>query len=282
MAIRLITDGGADLPESILANRNITIIPLNVMINDITYKSGVELTSEKFYRLMKENETLPKTSSPSPNDFYEAYKNIDENEDVIVIALSSALSSTFESATIGRGMLLEEQPNRNISIVDAKTASVGQAVLVHKACKLIDEGLATADIVSKLNETVSTLNTKFVLDTLENVIKGGRLDKVRGAVASVLNIKLLMEATEDGKVDVVEKVRGTKKALKRLIEQIGECTSNFEEKTLIVAHSNCADRAADVMQKIKEQYPFKELLLAELGPVIGTYAGEGGIVIAYE
>jgi DegV family protein with EDD domain len=282
MAIRLITDGGADLPESILANRDITIIPLNVMINDITYKSGVELTSEKFYRLMKENEDLPKTSSPSPNDFYEAYKNIDENDEVIVIALSSALSSTYESATIGKGMLLEEQPNRTISIVDAKTASVGQAVLVHKACKLIDEGLAYENIVSKLNETASSLNTKFVLDTLENVIKGGRLDKVRGAVASVLNIKLLMEATEDGKVDMVEKVRGSKKALKRLIDQIGECTNNFDEKTIFIAHSNCADRAADVMQKIKEQYTFKDIQIAELGPVIGTYAGEGGIVLAYE
>jgi DegV family protein with EDD domain len=282
MAVKIITDGGADIPQSILAENDIKIIPLNVLINHTTYKSGVELTSEIFYRLMQESEELPKTSSPSPNDFYEAYKEIDANDEVIVIALSSALSSTFESATIGKGMLLEEEPNRKIEVIDTKTASVGQAVLVHKAVTYIKEGLPLDTIVTNLTDEVENLNTKFVLDTLENVIKGGRLDKVRGAVASVLNIKLLMEATPEGKVDMVDKIRGSKKALKRLIDQIGECSENFEEKVIAIAHSNCPDRAADVMQKIKERYPFKEVFLTELGPVIGTYAGEGGIVLAYE
>jgi DegV family protein with EDD domain len=282
MTIKLITDGGADFSKSITEKFSFDIVPLNVLIAETSYKSGTELKTDQFYRLMKNSKTLPKTSSPSPNDFYEMYRKHSVDDEIIVISLSSSLSSTYESATIGKNMLLEEEPNRKIEIIDSKTASVGQALLVYRAAQQIENGISFSEIVENITEKANSVTTQFVLDTLENVIKGGRLDRVKGAVASVLNIKLLMEATDDGRVDMLEKVRGSKKALKRLIENVGVYSEGFENKALSIAHSNCEDKAKEVLEKIKALYPFSEITVTELGPVIGTYAGEGGIVLAYE
>lgn len=117
--------------------------------------------------------------------------------------------------------------------------------------------------------------------TLENVIKGGRLDRVRGTVASVLNIKLLMKASEEGSVEVIEKIRGTQKALQRMIDKLGEIRHEYDQDVIAVAHSNCEERAREVLKQLLEKYPFRNVLFSNMGTVIGTYAGEGGVLIAY-
>jgi DegV family protein with EDD domain len=280
MAIKIFSDGSADLPKRILEQLGITLVPLSVHFENDEYKSDMDLSL--FYKKMKDESTLPKTCSPSPNCFYERFQETDPNEDILCISLSSALSSTYHHALMGKTMLDEEQPGvRNIEVIDSKNASLGLGLLVYKAAKMAKEGHTMQDMVQTLKRNITEVKNYFVLDTLENVVKGGRLDRVRGAIASVLNIKLLMKASEEGTLEVVEKARGTQNAIKKMIDRIGDAGHDFEKRILAIAHSNCEERAREVMEMILKRYPFKEVIMSEMGPVIGTYAGEGGILVSH-
>ncbi|SDJ68135.1 DegV family protein [Salimicrobium halophilum] len=282
MTIQIIIDGGADVPSSFIEKQGIKVVPLNLHFGEEQYKTGVDLDLQSFYRKLKAADELPRSSSPSPNDFYEMYKSVDPDTPILNLALTQGLSSTYEHAEMGKQMLLEEEPDRRIAVINTKTASCGVALLADDAVKRIEEGMAFEDIVSHMEERLEKATTLFVLKTLENVIKGGRLDRVKGTIAKTLNIKLLMKATEEvGDIDVTEKVRGNKKAIRRLVEQIGEYTSDFEDKVIAISHCNDEKNAQALLEKIKGTYPFKDSILTEMGPLISTYSGEGGLVVAF-
>lgn len=282
MNVRIITDGGADLSEELIQKYHIGVVPLNIHFPQAEYKTGGELDSAAFFQLMKEHKELPKTSSPTPYDFYEEFKRGYKGEPIIVISITSALSSTYDHANIGKSLFLEDYPEAEIEVIDSRTGSAAMALLTVHAARMSQAGESFAEIVEVLYKKVKSVHTFFVLETLENVIKGGRLDRVKGAIASMLSIKLLLFADEHGKIDVLEKVRGTQNALKRLIDQVGEYSKDFEQKILSVAHGNCEEKAQKVVQQILERYPFAEVIFSKIGPVIGTYSGEGAIVLAYE
>lgn len=280
MKIKIFSDGSADLPKRILEQLGITLVPLSVHFEQEHYDSTMDLNL--FYRKMKEEPVLPKTCSPSPNTFFDHFMDTPENQDILCISLSSALSSTYHHALMGKTMVEEEHPGkRNIEVLDSKNASLGLGLLVYKAAKMSKEGHTMQDLMQMMRRSITEVKNYFVLDTLENVVKGGRLDRVRGAIASVLNIKLLMRASEEGNLEVLEKVRGTQNAIKKLIDRIGDAGHGFEQRVLAIGHSNCEERAREVMEMILKRYPFKDVILAEMGPVIGTYAGEGGILVSH-
>jgi DegV family protein with EDD domain len=279
MKIQLMTDGGADIPASLMEKLHIEIVPLNISLNSKQYKVSPETEFPEYYDLMRESEVLPKSSAPSPQDFYEAYKKVDKDKAILMLSISKGVSGTYQSACIGRDMLLEEEPDRQIEIINTKSASCGIALLLHEAGKKMFEDVHFSDLVSHLKGRVEKLSTVFVLKTLDNLIKGGRLDRMKGAIAKTLNIKLLLQATDVGEIDVFEKVRGSKKAMRRFIEQIGENTKSFD--TITLAHGNDESTAKKVLSDIKERYSFKNAFLMDMGPLIATYAGEGGLVISY-
>ncbi|NEW06562.1 DegV family protein [Paenibacillus sp. SYP-B3998] len=278
--IQIITDGSCDLPKLLAEELKLSIVPLSVQFGEECMSPHMELCD--FYAKMKTESELPKTSSPSPLHFLERYQQAASlGHDLLVICLSSALSSTYCHAVMAKDMLLEEGFGGKIEVIDSKTASLGLGVLVYKAAKMVEANTTFEHIVQTITEAVATSGTYFFLDTLENVIKGGRLDRVRGAVASVLNIKLLMRASEEGSVEVIEKIRGTQQALKRLIDKVGEVRHDFEKDVIAVAHCNCEERARKVLNQLLEKYPFRNVLFSNMGTVIGTYAGEGGVLVAY-
>ncbi|WP_458415012.1 DegV family protein [Schinkia sp. CFF1] len=282
MAIKIITDGASDLPSSFSKEHLITVIPLHVSFGNESYKTGIDIDNQTFYRKMKESSELPKTSCPAPNDFFEAYKAVPEEDAIIIFTLSKSLSGTYESAVIAMNMLLEEQPERKIAVLNTKTGSCGQILLIDEALKLIHSGADFEKVISNAKATIETINTIILLDTLENVVKGGRLSKTKAAIANALNIKVILYVSNEGAIEVREKVRGEKKVWRRFIEQIGEYGKNLEQKVLTITHSNCEEKALKMLKEIQEKYNFKEAILSEMGPLIGTYAGEGGIVIAFK
>lgn len=279
MSIRIFSDGSADLPKHVLEQLGITLVPLSVHFEQDRFTSCMDL--RLFYSKMKEERELPKTSSPSPNDFFEHFQDIKDHESILCISLSSALSSTFHHAMMGKTMVEEEGGKPDIHVIDSKNASLGLGLIVYKAAKMAKEGCSMQELLHAVKRNIADVKNYFVLDTLDNVVRGGRLDRVRGAIASVLNIKLLMKASEEGTLEVVEKVRGTPNALKKLIDKIGEAGHDFEKRVLAIAHSNCEERAREVLEAILKRYPFKEVIVSEMGPVIGTYAGEGGILVSH-
>lgn len=281
MSIQLMTDGGADLPKELLEMADINVISLYLNFKDKQYKSGVELDLPSFFKKIEETKELPRSAAPSPNDFYEGYKEVDPSKPILMISLSSGLSSTYENAVAGKNLLLEEEPDRKIEVINARTASAGQALLLFEAYQKIQENYTLDELVTHLNHKVKHTATLFVLKTLENLVLGGRIDKVKGTLAKTLNIKLLMKASDEGTIEVAEKVRGDKKSIRRFVDQIGEYARTFEDKVLVMTHCNAAERAKSVLNEIKAKYKFKETYVTEMGPLISTYGGDGALVISF-
>ncbi|MDR6549749.1 DegV family protein [Paenibacillus qinlingensis] len=277
--IKIITDSSCDLPRTTVNEIGVGIVPLSVQFGEECMPTEMDLAD--FYARMKRESALPKTSSPSPGHFLSEYQKGGSDQDILVICLSSALSSTYHHAVMAKEMLQEEGFTGRIEVIDSKTTSLGLGVLVYQAAKMVESGHAYGTVVAAMQQAVASSGTFFFLDTLENVIKGGRLDRVRGAVASVLNIKLLMKASEEGAIEVVEKIRGSQNALKRLISFLGDKEHDYEKDVIAIAHSNCETRAREFMAQLLEKHPFRHVLFANMGTVIGTYAGEGGVLVAY-
>ncbi|MFA1822578.1 DegV family protein [Virgibacillus oceani] len=281
MNIQLMTDSGADIPKQLIEKADLQIVPLYLHFKDSQYKSGIDIDLPTFYQKIKDTNELPRSAAPSPHDFYEAYKQIDREKPIIMLSLTKGLSSTYENAIAGKNLLLEEEPDRVIEVLNTKTASCGIALLVDEANKKISEEETFENIVAHLSQKIEKTATLFVLKTLENLIMGGRLDKVKGTIAKTLNIKLLMKASEEGTIEVTEKVRGEKKSVRRFVEQIGEYTKNVEDKVIAMTHCNDEERAKSVLAEIKKKYPFKDSFITETGPLISTYGGKGALVISF-
>lgn len=277
--IKIITDSSCDLPRSTVEEIEVGIVPLSVQFGEECMPADMELAD--FYARMKRESALPKTSSPSPGHFLRAYQKGGADQDILVLCLSSALSSTYDHAVMAKEMLLEDGFTGRIEVIDSKTTSLGLGVLVYRAAQMVASGMSYEELTATLQQAVTSSGTFFFLDTLENVIKGGRLDRVRGTVASVLNIKLLMKASEEGAIEVVEKIRGSQQALKRLLSFLGNKEHDYEKDVIAIAHSNCETRARAFMAELLEKHPFRNVLFANMGTVIGTYAGEGGVLVAY-
>lgn len=277
--VKIVTDGSCDLPQSILDQLEIASVDLTVRFGEEEYKSNLD--TNLFYSKMKQYSELPKTAAPSPYDFLQAYSAVEDGRDILVVALSKNLSSTYNHAVMAKDQLLEEGFSGKVDVIDAKTTSLGLGLIVVKAARMAKEGKSFEEIVQQVNSLVVDSKTLFVLETLENVVKGGRLDRFRGTVATVLNIKLFMQASEEGTLELVEKVRGSKNAIKRMIDKVSETVIDESRSIIAVAHSNCEEKAQSIIEEIRSRYPFKEVISSNMGPVIGTYAGEGTVLISY-
>lgn len=279
MGIKIITDSCSDLPDELVERYNISVIPLEVRFENECYKDGVDISKEEFYKKMRESHELPKTASPSPNCFIEEFKC--NEKDIIVFTVSSGLSSTYNNALVAKNIYEQGNGRKNISIIDSLSATSGEGLVVMKAAEMAAKGFSADEIISSIKDFIGGLQIFIMLDNLENIIKGGRIGKAAGKIASLLSIKLILKSDGHGVVDLAQKVRGAKKTVKRLIDIIGETGVDIENRVLGIAHCNCYDKALEIKSMVEERYNFKDIYISPMGAVIGTYAGEGGIVIAF-
>ncbi|AOZ94470.1 DegV family protein [Paenibacillus crassostreae] len=279
MPIKIITDSGSDLPLDYIKKYNISIVHLSVHFQDESMSADMD--TETFYTRMRESKELPTTASPSPQDFLEKFKEVEEGTDILVISMSSNISSTFQAAMIAKEMYEEEGHKNVIEIIDSKTFSGGLSLVVGMAAKWSETCGSLVELKEKVLHQAREVKAFFTLETLENVIKGGRLSRLSGTVASMLNIKLLLKISEEGKVEVVEKTRGFPKALNSLLAKLDEKQHDYENAVVAIVHSNCEKRALEIKERILAKHPFKEVLFSNMGPIMGTYASEGGIGVAF-
>ncbi len=278
MSIKIITDSGSDLPKEIIEKNNIKVIPLEVTINNQTYLDSVDINSEQFYKKMSKSKELPKTASPSPQKFLEEFNCKEEN--IFIITLSSQLSSTYNNALLAKQIYLDENDDKNIYVIDSLSASVGEGLVVLKLIDLLENSKSYEQIAIKASNYAKKCQVYFLLETLDNIVKGGRVGKAAGHIASLLSIKLILKSDGNGVVDLAEKVRGSKKAFRRFVSLAGESNDNFDNKTLAIAHANCYQKAVKYKEMIEERYNFKNIIISTIGSTIGTYTGENGLLIA--
>lgn len=273
--IQLVTDSSADLPQELLEEYNISVVPLTITIDGKQYLEGVDLTPEEFCFKMFNSKDLPKTSQPSPATFAEKFKELAPFGPVLCLTISSGLSGTYQSACIARDLSGE-----NVTVFDTLAGSLAHGFQLIEAAKMAAKGATVEKIVEFLNEYRKNSNIIIVLHTLENIVKGGRLSKFQGSLAKILNIKVILEGV-DGKVELVEKVRGTKRFLQRAIEKVGEKKKDFSETVFGITHLDNLKDALYLKEELIKRYKPKDVIISYMGATMGTYAGKGGMIVSF-
>lgn len=279
MGVRIITDTSCDLPQEDLDKYSIEMIPLKITFEDgQTFLDRVDISPALFVDKMAKSKTLPKTSAPDPDTFISYFeKGLREAGQVLFVSLSSGLSSTYQTAILARKML----ESNNICIFDSLTASLGTGIAAIKAARMADLGMNVHTIIEQLSSIRKTREVLFTLDTLENVVKGGRLSRFQGMAGTVLNIKPILRGNPEGIPEIIEKVRGRKKAIHRLANLLGEIPGLCAgDKIIGISHVHSPEDAAKLAREIEARYqPDERIIIAEMGATIGTYAGAGGLMV---
>lgn len=275
--IRIVTDSTADIPLSVREELGIEMVPLKIHFGSETYLDSVTIQSAQFYEKLASASNLPSTSQPSPAEFLDVYKKLIDTEpdvEILSIHLSSAMSGTYQSAVLAVSMLEEQGLAGRLHLVDSLSASYGIGVLVVAAAKAAREGKSVEQILELIRTQQENYSIYFLVDNLECLQKGGRIGKASALLGSLLNIKPILSIDKDGEVTVLEKVRGQKKALSRIIELIN---ADITGKAIDVhiAHANDPAAAEQFAALIRERFEVKSLGYISLGPVIGTHTGPG-------
>ena len=277
--IALVTDSTADLTAEIIEECDIHIIPLKVRFGEQEYLDG-ELSSEEFYRRLKEDEILPKTSQPTPEEFGSIYsKLLEEYQEVISIHISSALSGTFNAAHLAK-----EKFKEKIHLVDSKTISLGAAFMVMEVAKNIKEGQDIAGILNNLVKVRQNIEAIFTLNTLEYLQKGGRIGRVQGFMGALLNIKPIIRVGDDGVYHNLGKAHTQKKALNALVQAFQDLTKGRKPSRLGVVHGAAQQAGLYVKEALENAFQLQTTVFAQVGPVIGVHTGPGtvGVGIQFE
>lgn len=279
MSIKIITDTSCDLPQDLLNQYNIEMIPLKVTFNEKeTYLDRLEISPEQFIDKMKSSKTLPKTSAPDPQTIISSFeKGLKEAGEVLFVSLSSGLSSTYQTALMASEMI----GSKNIKVFDTLTASLGTGIAAIKAARMAAQGLKAGAVFEYLTAIRANREVLFTLDTLENIVKGGRLSTFQGMAGTLLNIKPILRGNPLGVPVVIEKVRGRKKAVNRMVSILGEFHGeSVRDKLIGISHVHCPEEAEKLARAIKDIYkPKEDIIISEMGATLGTYAGVGGLMI---
>jgi DegV family protein with EDD domain len=274
--IKIISDSSADLPKELLDKYDITLVPLTVNIDGHDYLEKVDLAPQEFFHKMFSPEVLPKTSQPKPSSFAEAFSQFGPDTEIFCFTISSGLSGTYQSACIGKDL-----SGAKVTVFDTLAGSLGHGLQIIRAAELAKQGLTVEEIIADLTEYRKNMNILVLLNTLENIVKGGRLSKFQGSLAKILNIKVLLERVEGGKVEIFEKIRGKKKFQKRVLDVIQERGTDFSTVTFGITHTGNEEEVEALKQEIIERFHPKDIIVNYMGATMGTYAGKDGMIISF-
>lgn len=276
--IHIVTDSTSDIPVELRQQLQIEMVPLKVHFGEEVFLDAVEITSDSFYDKLAASSVLPTTSQPSPNDFLEVYKRIlkeDPEAAIISIHLSSALSGTYQSAVMAKSMLDEQA---DITVIDSRSASYGIGYLAVAAAQAAKHGQDKESCLQLIALLKEKMKLYFYVDTLEYLQKGGRIGKASALLGSLLQIKPILSIDSSGEVYPVDKVRGSKKAASKIIEFFKKDFQN-DKVRITIAHANSPQEANQWQERLKEEFNVDDILISEIGSVIGTHAGPGAVGI---
>lgn len=277
MKFKIVGDSCTDFLPSDREKEYMVTVPLTIDIGGCEVVDDDSFDQSEFLEKIAEYEGCPKSACPSPESYVESFRGAEE---VYVVTISSGLSGSYNSALVARNMFLEEHPEVKIHVFDSKSASSGQLLLARLIEKYALDGMSFDEIVKKVESFRDGMKTTFVLETLETLKKNGRLTGVKAAMATALNIKPYMKV-EDGIIQQEGQARGMKKALIKMIEYIGSVGVNLSDKTVIISHCNCMERARSIEKELKERYHFKDSIVIDMKGISSMYANDGGVIIAF-
>ena len=264
--IKIITDSTLDLPAELIREKDIEVLPLLINFGEESYLDGIEITTKEMIDKIDATGVLPTTAQVTPNRFEESFKKyLDEGSKIVALTLSSDMSGTYQSACIAKDMLESD----DIIVIDSRNVTSGLGLLVLKACELRDKGLGIKEIEEGILKAIPKVKCSLNFESLENLVRGGRLSKTAGTIGSVLGLRLILEI-KDGKMSVKDKVRGSKKALKKLVSDFESADVDFDSPIVLLELLN-----EDVYQGLKIYFQEKNInyIDAKVGCTVGIHSG---------
>lgn len=275
---KIVIDSCGELPEDLKGDSHFSHVPLELEVDGVRITDDETFNQSDFLQRVKRCIHSPKSSCPSPERYMQAYEG--EEENVYVVTLSGRLSGSYNSAQLGAELYKEEHGEKNIYVFNSRSASIGETLIGLKVQELEEKGLRFDEVVQGTEEYISSMNTFFVLETLETLRKAGRLSNLKALVANTLNIKPVMGSTKEGMIQQLGQARGMKKALTKMVEDMLKVTKNCENRVLAISHCNCPERAEFVKQTIEKLAKFKKIVIVNTAGVSTMYANDGGVILA--
>ncbi|MFC5463348.1 DegV family protein [Lederbergia graminis] len=274
--IKIVTDSTCDLSPEEIKSLNIHVIPLSISIEGETYLDRVDITPSQFIEKMNQSTQLPKTSQPAVGEFLKLYDELGEDDsEILSIHLAGKLSGTVESARSAA-----EMSKTKVTVIDSEYIAKALSFQVKEAVKMVNEKLTISEIINKLKDVRANTKLYVVLDTLDNLVKGGRIGRGKAFIGSLLNIKPIAMLNE-GEYTPVGKVRSQTQAINFIMKQLKNDVQNMRLKGIGISHANAYGLASEIKSKIEELIGFHDVEIAETTPVISTHTGSGAIGFCY-
>lgn len=279
MGFKIVVDSCCDLTGQMLKNPHFVKVPLTIRSNGSSFIDNETFDQADLLWAMKQSDDAPATACPSPQSYLDAYQG-PEDEDVYVVTLSALLSGSHNSAEQAKLLMEEDHPNKNVYVFNSCSASSGEVLVALKVRELAESGAPFKHVVREVEQFIYQMQTMFVLETLENLRKNGRLTRLQSVITGALKIKLLMAATPEGEICKLGQMLSMKQALSKMVDHMANDPAHAG-RTLAICHCNCLDRAFQVKAMAEQRCKFAHILILEAGGITSVYANDGGIVVAY-
>lgn len=278
--IKIIVDSGSDIPQEIADKYDIGIISFLSLFGEEQYVQRVDITNEEFFDKLESFDGFPTTSQTPYGDMYDFFsKQCSENKSVIYFALSSAASGQYQTANLVKNEILEENPDADFHIVDTQTFSLYIAKTAVHAAQMAQDGKNAQEIITECENYIKTWRAYLLVDTLKYLEKGGRLSKAAAFVGTMLDIKPIL-TIEHGLVESMDKLRGKKKLLNKLIEKIQDDPDFDADNPKFLVVQSDAEKGEETLEKLRDEFGEDCIeMYGEFGPLIGTHVGRGAIAI---
>lgn len=276
--IKIVTDSTADIPPELLERYDIRLAPINIQFGTETYQEGIDIDRPTFFRKLDEYPTMPTSSQPSPGQFDEVYRElVKQGHSIISIHVTSKHSGTYQSALLAKSML----PGADIEVFDSLSISIGTGYQVLAAARAAEEGKSMGEIIQLLEGIRSRMYLYLTPATLKYLQKSGRVGKLSGALASLLNVKPVIKV-EDGVLEAFQNVRTRSKAVDRMVELTAEAVGTTDPVKIGIPHAEAPDEAEELRERLESIFNCDEMLVVDLACSLTVHGGPGVIgVIGY-
>ncbi len=278
---KIITDSGSDLTADMLQSLDVEKVSLSVLFRGESQPDSVDAGVKEFYDGLRSGE-IATTSAVNPDGWASVIEPVFQaGQDALVLAFSSGLSTTYQSAVIAANELMEKYPDRKACVVDTLCASLGEGLLVWYACQKRDEGMELEQLRSWVEENKLHLCHWFTVDDLMFLKRGGRVSATTALVGTMLQIKPVLHVDDEGHLINVAKARGRKASIDALAKKVAELAEGHKNETMFISHGDCLEDAQYLASQLKEKYGVKHVHINYVGAVIGSHAGPGVLALFF-
>lgn len=278
MRYKIVIDSCGELLDEWKNDERFESVPLTLMVGAEQIIDDETFDQADFLKKVADCPECPKSACPSPERYMRAYDC--EAEHIYAVTLSSELSGSYNSALLGRNLMLEDYPEKKIHVFNSRSASIGQSLIGMKIQECEEAGMSFEDVVETVEHYIEGQHTFFVLENLDTLRKNGRLSKVKALVASALKIKPVMGSTDEGSICQLDQARGMNRAMIKMVEQVIEKTPDSADKTLAISHCNCSARAQVLKEAFEERMKLAKIVVLDTAGVSSMYANDGGVIVA--